>query len=652
MSSKSYYVTTPIYYVNDKPHIGHAYTTILADVLARYHRLAGFDTFFLTGTDEHGQKVQRAAASAGVSEQVHVDRTVVRFQELWQRLGITHNDFIRTTESRHKVVVQRILQDLYDRDEVYRAEYDGWYCVTCERFYTEKDLTDGKCPESGCGRAVERIREFNYFFRMSKYRDWLVEYIHANPKFIQPDYRKNETLGFLRKELGDLCISRPKTRMAWGVELPFDSNFVTYVWFDALVNYISAVGYLRDEPLFKRWWPASCQLIGKDILTTHTVYWTTMLRAMGLPMPKTVFAHGWWLAGNEKMSKSLGNVVDPLQCAELYGVDAFRYFLMAEMVLGQDASFTEDAFVRRYNADLANDLGNSFSRVAKLVHSHFGGALPGCGEVGADEECLRAAALAAAPAMVRAVEDMRIDQGIAQVTALVRETNRYLEKRQPWTMAKEGRMVELGTTLYYAAETLRIVSGLLFPVMPSKMADLREALGVGREGPDLGLLSTWGVLAEGTRILPPASLFPRMAPAKPANDPVPASGSAALPKPQSKPLEAPAAAEGVVLVDYEYFSKLKLRTAKVLSARPVEKADKLLCLQIDVGGVPRQIVAGIAKHYKPEELPGKTVVVVSNLKPASIRGVESNGMLLAASCGDALRLVTVEGELPSGSTVK
>ncbi len=642
MSVNPFYVTTPIYYVNDRPHIGHAYTTILADVLARYHRLVGTPTWFLTGTDEHGQKVQRAAEKAGITPQEQADGTVVRFQELWRRLEITHDDFIRTTEPRHTRIVQSILQDLYDRDEIYRAEYDGWYCVTCERFFTEKDLVDGTCPEAGCGRPVERIREANYFFRMSRYQEWLVDYIRSNPSFIQPDFRRNETLGFLRKELNDLCISRPKSRLSWGIELPFDSDFVTYVWFDALVNYISAIGYGSDGERFERWWPAHYHLIGKDILTTHTVYWPTMLKAMGLPLPRTVFAHGWWLVGRDKMSKSAGNVVNPMEMAERYGVDAFRYFLMAEMTLGQDASFTEEGFVRRYNTELANDLGNMVNRVIKLVQSHFDGCLPAPVGEGEEERGLRETALGAARAMVEAVEGMRIDQGLAGLAAVVREANRFMENRQPWKLVKTDRTAA-GSVLYHAAETLRIVSGMLYPVMPGKMSELREVLGLPAGEPDFAQLCRWGVLEPGRAVGAMRSLFPRIVPTETAAP----SAPAATPRKETPPME-----EGVVRIAYDEFARVDLRTARITAAEPVEGADKLLKLQLDVGGEPRQIVAGIARHYRPEDLPGRTIVVVANLKPARIRGVDSEGMLLAAGDGETLRLVTVDGELPSGSRVK
>lgn len=657
MEHSTFYVTTPIYYVNDKPHIGHAYTTILADVLARYHRLIGTPTFFLTGTDEHGQKVREAARKAGISPQEQADRTVVRFQDLWQRLEITHDDFIRTTEPRHQRVVQKILQDLYDRDEIYRAVYDGWYCVACERFYTEKDLNDGKCPESGCGRAVEKIEEANYFFRMSKYQAWLVEYIQTHPEFIQPDFRRNETLGFLRKELTDLCISRPKSRMDWGIELPFDKDFVTYVWFDALVNYISAVGYGADDAMFANWWPASYHLIGKDILTTHTVYWPTMLKAINVPMPRTVFAHGWWLVGRDKMSKTAGNVVNPMEMTERVGVDAFRYFLMAEMTLGQDASFTEEQFSRRYNAELANDLGNVLSRVTKLIGLHCGGALPGPGVAGEDEVALRDAALTAARDMVGAVEKMRLDLGIAGLAGVIRATNRYLEKRAPWTLVKRGETDAFHTVVYCAAEALRIVSGMLYPVMPSKMTELRKALGIAETHPDFSLLCRWGELAPGSKVSVSNGLFPRMIePGVPAAGAPEASEAArpaeAVTPPAAKGKPAAEAPEGVMLIDYAQFATVRLKTARILEAARIDGADKLLRLQIEIGAERRQIVAGIALHYAPEALPGKLIVVVANLAPAKIRGVESQGMLLAASSGGTLHLITVDGDVPSGCDVK
>ncbi len=646
MIRSKFYITTPIYYVNDKPHIGHAYTTILADVLARYHRLIGVPTFFLTGTDEHGQKVQRAAERNGIPPQAHCDRTVVRFLDLWKKLDITYDDFIRTTEERHIRVVREILQELYDKGEIYPADYEGWYCVPCERFFTEKDLTDGNCPE--CGRPVERIVERNYFFRMSKYQQWLVEYIQTHPKFIQPEHRRQETLGFLRQPLGDLCISRPKARLAWGIPLPFDPDYVTYVWFDALINYISAVKFKRDSGEFARWWPASIHLIGKDILTTHTVYWPTMLRAMGLDMPETVFAHGWWLVGRDKMSKSLGNVVNPMEMIDKYGPDAFRYFLMAEMTLGQDASFTEQAFVARYNADLANDLGNLASRVLKMIQRSFGGRIPPkCAPGQAEDEMVRLAS-EAANEMETFLENMQLDRGLAKVMAAVRAGNRYFERSAPWKLSSENDRDALGRVLYSAAELLRIVSGLLFPVMPAKMRELRSALGIPEQAiePSLEDLRRWGRLEAGRPVVAGRGLFPRVKPAAPgAAKPAAAANSAGA---AGKAESAPEKAE---LIDIAAFGRVRLRTAKILEAEPVPGATKLLRLRIDLGDETRQLVAGIAKHYTPAELAGKTIIVVANLEPAVIRGVESQGMLLAAKKGKKLRLLTVDGAMPPGAEV-
>ncbi|MAE70822.1 MAG: methionine--tRNA ligase [Gemmatimonadetes bacterium] len=629
----NFYVTTPIYYVNDAPHIGHAYTTLLADVLARYHRLMDEATFFLTGTDEHGQKVHDAALKAGISPQQHADRTVLRFIELWKRLEVSNDGFIRTTEETHRRVVSEILRDLWERGEIYKGEYSGWYSVREERFYTEKDLVDGMSPE---GTPVERVVEENYFFRMSRYQQWLIDYIDEHPEFIQPEFRRNETLGALKQPIRDLCISRPKSRMSWGIELPFDNNYVCYVWFDALVNYISGIGFRGDGEDFDRWWPASYHLIGKDILTTHTIYWPTMLQAIGLPQPRTIFAHGWWLTGEAKMSKSVGNVVDPMAMADRYGVDALRYHLLADMTLGNDASFTEEKFIRRYNADLANDLGNLASRVAKMVERSFDGVLPAPADTGADEQALEKHATAAATEMIDHVLSMSLDRGIARVLETVRETNRYFDRAAPWTLAKKGDLERLGTVLYTAAESLRVVSGLLFPVIPQKMGELRRTLGLPEEKiePHFSELSKWGGLTPGSRLAPLSGLFPRIKKAKPAREP-------AAPSTETAPTE-------VELCEIGDVEKLGLTTAVVLDARPVEDADRLLRLEIDLGTEKRQIVAGIAKQYSPDQLVGRTIVVVANLQPAEIRGVRSNGMLLAAKKGKKLRLLTVDGETPGG----
>ncbi|GAB4224075.1 MAG: methionine--tRNA ligase [Acidobacteriota bacterium] len=641
-----FYITTPIYYVNDKPHIGHAYTTILADVLARYHRLLGVPVHFLTGTDEHGQKVWEAARKAGVSPQEQCDRMVVRFQRLWERLGITHDDFIRTTEPRHTEVVQEILADLHERGEIYRDEYEGWYSVSEERFYTEKELVDGRSPE---GKPVEKIRESNWFFRMSRHQQWLVDWIESHPEFIQPEQRRNETLGFLRQPLGDLCISRPKARMPWGIELPFDRDYVCYVWFDALVNYISAIGYRRDEETFRRWWPADMHLIGKDILTTHTVYWPTMLHAMGLEPPRTIFAHGWWLSGGAKMSKSEGNVTDPMEMADRHGVDALRYYLMADMTLGQDAVFTEEAFALRYNADLANDLGNLASRVLRLVERHCDGRVPAPDDAGsgAAEAALREAVAGAVVEMEQRLQAMQLDRGLAAVIGAVRETNRYVDQCAPWSLARSGETARLGTVLYHALEALRIVSGLLHPVMPGRMAELRRALGLAEDEvePHLDRLRTWGGLEAGRPAAAPPSLFPRIDRRRTA-----AAGAAretAKPAGAAKKGGKPAAGT----ISFRDFSRFALRTARVLEAARVEGADRLLRLVVDLGDERRQLVAGIAAAYAPEDLVGRTIVVVANLEPATIRGVRSEGMLLAAQHGDTLSVITVAGDVPPGTPV-
>jgi methionyl-tRNA synthetase len=622
-----FYVTTPIYYVNDVPHIGHAYTTMLADVLARYHRLLGVPTHFLTGTDEHGQKIYEAARRVGISPQEQADRTVVRFLDVWKKLEITYDDFIRTTEPRHKDVVRETLQDLYERGEIYRGEYEGWYAVTEERFYTERELVDGKSPE---GNPVERLAETNYFFRMSAYQDWLIDHVNSNPGFIQPDFRRNETLGFLRKPLGDLCISRPKSRLPWGIELPWDRNYVCYVWFDALLNYISAIGYRRDEERFGTWWPATYHLIGKDILTTHTVYWPIMLRAMGVELPRTIFAHGWWLVGGAKMSKSAGNVTDPLNLADEYGVDALRYYLVAEMTLGQDATFTEESFVQRYNSDLANDLGNLVSRVLTMIARDLGRTIPRPSPAaeGPEEAALRETTLGAVDAMETHLHAMELDRGVARVLESVRHANRYFDKAAPWTLLKEGKRERLETVIYTTADCLRVVAGLLYPAIPSKMATLRRALGLEEHEvePRLSLLREWGRLEPGRRIGKVEALFPRI-----------------------DRRAVPAPAEG--LMDIEAFGRVELRVARVMEAERVPKAHRLLKLRIDLGSEERQIVAGIAADYAPDAIVGRSIVVVANLKPAKIRGIPSDGMLLAAKDGKRYRLVTVDGDVPAGSTV-
>lgn len=639
-----FYITTPIYYVNDKPHIGHSYTTILGDVISRYHKMMGEPVWFLTGTDEHGQKVQKAADEKGITPIQQCDETVVRYQELWKKLGIGNNDFIRTTEQRHIEIVQKILQDLYDRDLIYKAEYNGHYCVPCERFFTDKDLVDGNlCPD--CHRPTNDIVESNYFFRMSRYQEWLIDYIKTHPDFIKPAFRANETLGFLKKPLEDLCISRPKARLSWGIDLPFDKDYVCYVWFDALINYISAVGYGKDEENFKKWWQGCHHLIGKDILTTHTVYWPTMLKAIGLEPPKTILAHGWWLSGRDKMSKSAGNVVNPMDMAEKYGVDAFRYYLLAEMTLGQDSGFTEESFINRYNSDLANDLGNLLNRAIKLTVRNFDSKIPKPGKFEELDAELLSKAHLAIRMMENAIRSLQPDKGIAEVMNVIRATNKYMEQTAPWTLAKEGNLDRLATVLYTAIEVLRIVGGVLAPVMPSKMQQLLSCIGAPEEA-TFDVLDSAGNSIPGTPIKDIDGLFPRIMAEKAEKAPVPAKKAEKAPAIKEKKIE-PVVAEGCITISD--FFKVELRTARVLEAEPVPKTEKLLKLQVEVGAEKRQIVAGIALWYKPEDLIGKTVVIVANLMPAKLRGIESNGMLLAASTEDSLKLVTIDSpDFPSG----
>ncbi|HSM55654.1 MAG TPA: methionine--tRNA ligase [Candidatus Sulfomarinibacteraceae bacterium] len=508
MTDDVFYVTTPIYYVNDVPHLGHAYTTILADVLARYACLRGAETYFLTGTDEHGQKVQEAAEKRGVSPRTHVDTMVRRFQDAWRDLHVQYDDFIRTTESRHTAVVRQVLQKLWERGDIYLAEYEGWYCVPDERFWTEKDLAAGNCPD--CGRQVTRLVEPNYFFRMSSYQEWLIDYINEHPSFLQPEHRRNEVLGFLRQPLSDLCISRPRSRLSWGIPLPFDEEYVTYVWFDALLNYVTAVGYGADGGRFDRFWPQALHLIGKDILITHAVYWPSMLEAAGLAQPRTILAHGWWIARGTKMSKSRGNVVRPLELTELYGVDALRYFLMRDMVLGRDANFSQEALDRRYHAELANDLGNLLHRLLNMLSSYTDGRIPHPAR-NADEDTLLQQQCTELPHKVQQLAtNMAVNEAVALTMDGVTAINRYLERTAPWTEARAGNSDRVVTVLYTASEALRLCSVLLWPVLPERMERMWAALGWRPpERPGDGL--QWGLLAPGTQVQTGAGpLFPRV----------------------------------------------------------------------------------------------------------------------------------------------
>jgi methionyl-tRNA synthetase len=638
-----FYITTPIYYVNDVPHIGHAYTTIAADVLARWHRLRGEEVFFLTGLDEHGQKVQQAAAKAGISPQEHCDRLTPQFQTLWRKLDVSNDGFIRTTDALHQAVVQRFLQQLYDAGLIYRAEYTGWYCMFDERFWTEKDVEDGRCPD--CQRTVEQLSESNYFFRMSQFQQRLLDHIEANPSFIRPESRRNEVLGFLQKPLEDLSISRPKSRLSWGIDLPFDADYVTYVWFDALVNYLSALEYLPPQPSVDRLWPATIHLVGKDILTTHAVYWATMLMAMEIPLPHTIFAHGWWTVDGEKMSKSRGNVIDPYAVVDQFGADAFRYFLLREIPFGQDGDFSHESLIGRINADLANGLGNLLSRTVTLIHRFCDGAVPTPDPstvTGLETDLQAAAEVLIQTTMPHHLRRMEFNRTLEATWGLVQLGNQYIDKTAPWVLAKDPASApRLRTVLFHAAETLRFLCLAANPFMPQTAEEMARQLGLSLDFSQAPLKSpiVWGGGDPGATVVKGKALFPR----------VDAVATPSPAKPQSE-AAAPPQKDEDSRINIQDFQKIELKVAKILSAERVPKSNKLLKLQVDLGVEQRQIVAGIGKKYGPDDVVGKTIVVVANLNPAKLMGVESQGMVLAAGEAEVQGLVTFDNADPQPGT--
>jgi len=661
---KTFYITTPIYYPSDNLHIGHAYCSVAADTMARFKKLTGYDTYFLTGTDEHGQKIERKAQQKGVTPQQYVDEIVAGIKKLWALMDVEYDDFIRTSEERHAVSVQKMFRKLYEQGDIYKSEYEGWYCTPCESFWTELQLKDGLCPD--CGRPVEKMREESYFFKLSKYQDWLIQYIEEHPGFIQPVSRTNEMLNnFLRPGLNDLCVSR--TSIKWGIPVDFDPKHTVYVWLDALSNYITALGYgSGDDTLYQKYWPADIHLVGKEIVRFHTIIWPIMLHALGLTLPKQVFGHGWLVLDGGKISKSVGNVIDPVVLCSRYGSDAIRYYLMREMPFGSDGLFTYESLLGRINADLANDLGNLVSRTVAMIEKYFGGMIPACGKMEEIDEKLKLLALSIPPVVEKQMDALQFSMALSEIWKLVGECNRYIDLTQPWVLGRteEGKP-RLATVLYTLAECARFVSVLISPAMPKTPARIYEQLGLS----DATLttwdsLKTFGLLPVGLLVHKGDSLFPRIDIAKELAEMKPApkaeqlaikaeqSAPVEVKKPETQKAEEPAAKSGEITI--EDFEKINLRTARVIACERVPKSDKLLKLSLSLGTEQRTVVSGIAKHYTPEEMVGKQVVLVANLKPAKLRGIESQGMILCASdaADQTLKLVTVAGDMEDGAEIR
>ncbi|MBU0971034.1 MAG: methionine--tRNA ligase [Proteobacteria bacterium] len=636
MEKKRQFFTTPIYYVNAKPHLGHAYTSIAADVATRFKQMDGHDTYFLTGTDEHGDKIVQAAQKENTSPKAYADKISRLFKDLLPLLHIQNDHFIRTTDADHIKVVEAILTKIHDSGDIYFSSYEGIYCFGCERFYQERELVDGKCPDHGV--APQAIKESNYFFKMSKYQDWLIDHIKTHPDFIRPEQYKNELLSFLKEPLEDLCISRPKSRLTWGITLPFDPEYVTYVWFDALVNYISALGY-PDGQLYQNFWPSSRHFVAKDIIKPHGIYWPIMLKAAGLDIYDGLNVHGFWNVKGSKMSKSIGNVTDPVEVTREFGPDPFRYFLMREMVFGLDANFTEDAIVSRINSDLANDLGNLFSRVLSMNHRYFNGRVAGADAALDRQYSLESDGAKAVEGFKEAMAMCEFHKGLISIWTFISTMNKYIDTQEPWSLAKDAsKNSALATVLYNLMEGLRVISCLIYPVMPATSRKMQNALCL--DIPDKGFFGLdqifpWSQIQKGICLGAPEILFPRI-------------DTQNLPDKKEKPFKPPLKEE----ISLDDFLKIDLRAGIILSAERIQDSSKLLKLMVDIGAQTRQVIAGIGKDYTPEALVGKQVIVVANLKEARIMGETSQGMVLVGSHKKQMILSGFDKDLSPGNQVK